>query len=105
MHEQRQDQRRHGPFRGAWRSASQHRQAGILDIGPGGCFVDGMGGPSPGERVQVSVTIHQCSVALAGEVLHTDRVQGFAVVFTDNPPESIARLHQLLCSTAVSGSQ
>lgn len=101
MHERRQDRRNHGPFRGAWHNASEHRQAGILDIGPGGCFVDGIGGPSPGERVQVSVTIHQRSVALAGKVISTDRVQGFAVVFTDNPPEKIEQLHQLLDSTAV----
>lgn len=102
MHERRQDQRTHGPFRGAWRSASEYRQAGILDIGAGGCFVDGMSGPDPGERVQVSVTIRHQSIALGGDVIYTDRVLGFAVVFTDNPPDTIEHLHRLLEATAVS---
>ena len=105
MHERRDYRRSHGPFRGAWHSASEHRQAGILDLGPGGCFVDGLGGPGPGERVQVSVTIRHRSVTLLGEVIYTDRVQGFAVVFTDNPPERIEQLHEFLDSAAAASSR
>ena len=105
MPERRQYRRSHGPFRGAWRSASEHRQAGVLDIGPGGCFVEGMGGPDRGERVQVSVTIRHRAVTLLGEVIYTDRVQGFAVVFTGNPPETIEQLHELLDSAALPSSR
>ena len=84
--ERRQYQRTYGPFRGTWQSASEHRHVGILDIAPDGCFVDGIAGPEPGERVQVSVTIQHCSVSLAGTVILTDRVQGFAVAFTITHP-------------------
>ena len=85
-----------GPFRGSWRTAADGRYAGILDIGPDGCFVESMAGPGPGERVQVCVTIqHQC-VTLTGRVIYTDRVQGFAVAFTDNARPEIDELHRLL---------
>jgi hypothetical protein len=68
-------------------------------------FVKGHGGPGPGERVQVSVTIRHRPVTLLGEVIYTDRVQGFAVVFTDNPPERIEQLHELLDSAAAASSR
>ena len=96
MHERRQYPRIHGPFRGTWQSAFNDPQVGILDISPGGCFVHGSSGPSPGERVQVSVTIQHRSVALVGTVIYTDGLKGFEVVFKENPPEKIEQLHQLL---------
>lgn len=100
MRERRQYLRSRGPFRGTWQSAFEHRQAAILDVNAGGCFVDGMGGPDRGEPVQVSITSQQRSVTLLGEVIYSDRVRGFAVAFADNPPERMEELLQLLDAAA-----
>ena len=100
MHERRQYSRHHGPFRGTWHSGAEHRQATILDLNLGGCFVDSMGGPVPGAVVQVSVTIQNQTLTLVGEVIYSGPVRGFAVAFTDNPSERMEELVQLLNAAA-----
>lgn len=63
-----------GPVEARGRVRLNAGTRGVVDIGPGGCPVDGIGGPGPGERVQVSVTIQHRSVALVGTLIYTDRV-------------------------------
>jgi PilZ domain len=96
MDERRRYPRLPGPFDGAYDGASGARTARILDLNAGGCFIDVMGAPRTGERVTVSVSIGGRTATLAGEVVYVDRIQGFGVKFTANPPEQVEELDKML---------
>ena len=72
------------PIDGSWDGASGRRDVRIMSLSVGGCFVDGSGTPSVGERVRVELRfVDPPTLTLVGEVVYRDRVQGFGVRFVD----------------------
>ena len=72
------------PLDGTWDGASGLRNVRVTSLSLGGCFVDGLGTPTVGEQLRVSLQFADGTrVGLSGEVVYLDRVQGFGVRFID----------------------
>jgi PilZ domain len=98
--ERRQHRRVPGPFDGTCDGAAGRREVRIVDLSIGGCFVDMMSPTRMGELVHVEVRAAGRTARLFGQVVYVDRVQGFAVMFTENDPEQIQQLVEILRAKA-----
>lgn len=96
--ERRQHRRIQGPFDGTFEGAAGRRQARIVDLSVGGCFVDVLSGPAKGDPVKLELQVGDRKARLRGEVVYVDKVQGFAVRFTENPPAETEQLLAILDS-------
>lgn len=94
--ERRQYPRVQGPFDGTCEGASGRRDVRIVDLSMGGCFVDMLSPTRVGELVKVEIRASGATARLAGQVVYVDSVQGFAVMFTENPPDEIDHLASIL---------
>lgn len=94
--ERRHDKRFHGPFDGGWNGESGVRECRITDLSVGGCFVDSLSSNSIGTKVEVFLEIAARTLRLRAEVVYVDKVQGFAVSFTDNDPAVVSVLSDVL---------
>lgn len=100
MMERRRSTRIAGPFDGGWHGETGTRECRITDLGDGGCFIDSMTGSAVGSAVMVEFTLSGQQFQLSSEVVYLDRAQGFAVRFTDNPPEVMSALSRAIASRA-----
>lgn len=89
-----------GTFSGASRVATRCR---ITDISLGGCFIQSLSAPTPGEPTLVSVIIGNHNLSFPGTVIYVDSTIGFAVQFKDIPDDELAELSRLLA--ALDGSK
>jgi|SRR6185503_13614282 hypothetical protein len=84
------------PFDGSWRGASGATKCRIADISLGGCFVQSLAMPTPGENTVVSVAIGaDHSLTFTGRVVYVDPGIGFAVQFNEIGQTHIDELHRL----------
>mgnify|MGYP001262291456 CR=1 FL=1 len=102
MIERRKSRRVPGPFDGGWNGEAGARECRITDISEGGCFIDSMTTNTVGSKVTVEFKLAGSSFRLTSEVVYLDKAQGFAVRFTDNPPELMSALSRAI-ETAVAG--
>jgi hypothetical protein len=93
--ERRRHLRINGPFEGTCDVVGS-REVRIVDLSYGGCFIDVMTKARPGDEVTVTVRVLGQQVTLRGEVVYVDRVQGFAVMFTETNPEPLETLKQIV---------
>ena len=84
------------PFEGSWNGSSGATPCRIADISLGGCFVQSLANPSPGESTTVTVTIGDHRLSFPGSVVYSEPGMGFAVRFKDVPEEELAELGRLL---------
>jgi hypothetical protein len=97
------DRRRHqrvmrpfdGTFSGASGGATRCR---ITDISLGGCFIQCLSSPTPGEQTVISVIIGSHTLSFPGTVVYVDTTIGFAVQFRDIPAEELDELGRLLAA-------
>jgi hypothetical protein len=81
------------PIDGTWDGASGLRTVRVTSLSLGGCFVDGLGDPSMGERTSVTLRFGDgTTLCLPGDVVYRDRVQGFGVRFCELAAEEEAWL-------------
>lgn len=73
-----------GPFDGNWNGAAGIRECRITDLNHEGCFIDAMGQPEAGAAVTITAVVAGREFSLPGTVVYVDRVQGFAVLFTES---------------------
>lgn len=78
------------PLDGAFSDSSGwgKRNVRIVDIGQGGCFIDAMSPPGVGTALRIEIVAAGRTLSLPAEVVYVDRIQGFAVRFTNLPPET-----------------
>jgi hypothetical protein len=90
------------PFEISWRGASgAARLSRIEDLSLGGCFVEAVSSPSPGDETVVTILCEdEPGVTIAGEVVYVAPGFGFGVRFINLTPEARA---QLLAILEVSG--
>ena len=70
------------PFDGSWRGASGATKCRLSDISLGGCFVQSLALPTPGETTVISIAIGpDHSLTFTGRVVYVDPGMGFAVQF------------------------
>lgn len=81
-----------GPFDGGWNGQAGTRQCRITDLSVGGCFIDSLSNTGMGSQVKVHFELGGQRLELRAEVVYVDKVQGFAVAFTDNDPEVMKTL-------------
>jgi hypothetical protein len=82
---------------GSWSGASGANRCRIADISLGGCFVQTLSPPPPYEKTVVTVMDREGRpLALPGRVVYPERGLGFAVEFVEVPPETAARLAELI---------
>lgn len=80
--ERRQFLRLAKPFDGSWRGASGSAPCRITDISLGGCFVQSVAAPMPGEETTVTIALTgDRTVAFSGHVVYTEPHMGFAIRF------------------------
>lgn len=98
MSQERRKHRRFAcPLDGSWRGGSGGATCRIADISLGGCFVQTLSSPVPGERTVVTIAgLDGQPLSLPGVVIYPERGLGFAVRFVDVPPEAKARLEALI---------
>jgi hypothetical protein len=93
------ERRRHlrisGPFEGSCDVVGA-RDVRIVDLSYGGCFIDVMTKARPGDKVNVELRVLGRQLKVRGEVVYVDRVQGFAVMFTDTNPETLQQLREIV---------
>jgi hypothetical protein len=96
-HERRKHARLVRPFEGSWRGASGANVCRIGDLSLGGCFVQSLGVPTPGQRTTVTVNFaKEHSLMFTGTVVYVEPGMGFAVRFTEMTPGELDELRQLL---------
>jgi hypothetical protein len=87
MRQERRYPRVPGPFDGSWNGSSNRRDVRIIDLSLGGCFIDDLTRPAPGEAIRVTLALPNASpIEVGGRVVYVDRIQGFGVAFTDVDP-------------------
>jgi hypothetical protein len=96
--ERRKHQRHLRPFEGTYSGASGSTRCRITDISIGGCFVQSLAGPNPGEATVVTVLIGNHSLAFPGKVVYVDSGMGFAVQFSNIPQAELDELSRLLAA-------
>jgi hypothetical protein len=100
--ERRKHQRHVRPFEGTYSGASTRCR--IVDISVGGCFVQSIGGPNPGEPTVVTVFIGHHQLVFSGKVVYVDHGMGFAVQFTDVAQTELDELARLLAALETKAS-
>ena len=68
----------------------------IVDVGQGGCFIDAMSPPPVGASLVVEMTVVGRTLTLPAEVVYVDRIQGFAVRFTNLAAETETALSEII---------
>ncbi|MEO8484097.1 MAG: PilZ domain-containing protein [Acidobacteriota bacterium] len=101
--ERRKHQRVMRPFDGTFSGASGATRCRITDISVGGCFIQSLAAPTPGDTTSVNVIIGNHSLSFPGLVVYVDSTIGFAVQFKDIPAEELDELSRLLA--ALDGSK
>lgn len=97
--ERRNARRFPGPFDGGWNGESGTRECRITDLSVGGCFIDSLSNQSVGTRVMVLIKLGGQTLRLRSEVAYVDRIQGFAVSFTDdNDPAVMTTLAEAIAA-------
>ena len=86
------------PFEGTFSGASGATRCRIADISLGGCFVQSLVQPSPGEATVVTFTIGARPLSLPGRVVYVEAGMGFAVQFKSVPQPELDELSRLLAS-------
>jgi hypothetical protein len=81
----RQHERMKGTFDGGWDGASGMRTCRITDLSASGCFVDAMAAPEAGSVINIAIEFEGRKFVIPSTVVYIDRVQGFAVRFSDSP--------------------
>jgi hypothetical protein len=93
------ERRRHlritGPFEGSCDVVGA-RDVRIVDLSLGGCFIDVMTKARPGDKVNVELRVLGRTLKVPGEVVYVDRVQGFAVMFTETAPDALRQLREVV---------
>jgi hypothetical protein len=90
MSERRAHPRVKGPFEGWWDGAGT-KAGRVTDLSVGGCFVESLLLPNPGQVVTVSIAVGGGQINLPAQVLYGEATHGFAVKFVDMP-DGIANL-------------
>jgi hypothetical protein len=80
----RRHERIKGPFDGSWDGSSGMRTCRITDLSASGCFVDAMAAPEVGSVVNIVIEFDGRKFVIPSVVADIDRVQGFAVRFSDS---------------------
>ena len=94
--ERRRHPRVSQPFEGSWRGASGATKCRIGDISLGGCFVQSLAMPTPGESTVVSISIGPGhSLTFTGRVVYVDPGMGFAVQFSEIGTTEVGELRRL----------
>ncbi len=92
------------PFDGTFSGASGgSTRCRITDISLGGCFIQSLSAPTPGDSTVVSVIIGNHNLSFPGTVVYVDSTIGFAVQFKGIPDEELEELNRLLA--ALDGSK
>jgi len=105
--EQRQYVRVAGPFNGHRVVSSIETPVRIHDLNEGGCFVTSMhAAPSaPGRPIALKIQVPDIGwIDIQGEVLYSKPPFGYAVRFTQSPPEASGRLEGALTVLRASGT-
>lgn len=95
------DRRRHQryarPIDGTWQGASIAGRCRISDISIGGCFVQSLVTPTPGELTSVTLGLAgQDPLVLAGRVVYVEANMGFAMSFETLSESARTRLERFL---------
>lgn len=82
------------PLDGAYSDGTGWGRKGvrIVDLSQGGCFIDAQSPPPIGTALVVEMTVNETALTLPGQVVYVDRVQGFAVQFTNVEPTTLTAL-------------
>ncbi len=97
MIERRQHLRVTGPFEGHWHGGSGATEVRISDISLGGCFVETLVQPTPGENTEVTVCFTPVdSMTIGGQVVYSEPGLGFAIKFRELTPDEAAALKKFL---------
>jgi hypothetical protein len=95
--ERRQHKRVSRPFEGSWRGASGATSCRISDVSLGGCFVQTLATPTPGDDTHVTITFGKdLSMTFVGKVIYVEPNMGFAVRFNTLDEEGSQEVHRLL---------
>lgn len=87
------------PFDGTFSGASGgSTRCRITDISLGGCFIQSLSAPTPGDQTVVSVIIGNHNLSFPGTVVYVDSTIGFAVQFKGIPDEELEELSRLLAA-------
>ncbi|MGQ0732858.1 MAG: PilZ domain-containing protein [Acidobacteriota bacterium] len=98
--ERRYHPRVSGPFMCICHGAATQREARIVDLSEGGCFVDMLSPLTPGGRLEIKIHVGDIEAHLQAEVVYLDRVQGFAARFVNNEPAMLDRLREIMRARA-----
>jgi len=90
------------PFDGTFSGSSGATRCRITDISVGGCFIQSLSSPTPGDNTVISVIIGSHNLSFPGTVVYVDTTIGFAVQFHDIPDVELEELSRLL--SALDGS-
>jgi hypothetical protein len=97
--ERRKHQRVMRPFDGTFSGASGgSTRCRITDISLGGCFIQSLSAPTPGDETVISVVIGNHTLSFPGRVVYVDSTIGFAAQFHDIPAEELDELGRLLAA-------
>lgn len=95
--ERRKHRRVSHPFEGSWTGASGGAaRCRIGDISLGGCFIQSLATPTPGEATTITFEIGSHRLSFHGAVVYNEPGMGFAVRFGAVPPDELAELARLL---------
>jgi hypothetical protein len=84
------------PLDGRWRGRSGEAICRIADISWGGCFIQSIAEPSPGEPTIVSVDVGGVWVEIPGRIVYVEKAMGFSVQFDALTAEQMEGLKPLL---------
>lgn len=85
------------PIEGSWHGASGANVCRIADVSIGGCFIQSLATPTPGEATDVTMHLGPNDpLMLRGLVVYVERGMGFAVAFQDVSAEATAKIQKLI---------
>lgn len=84
------------PLEGSFSGASGAATCRISDISLGGCFIQSLAKPKPGEPISVSVRLGGQAMTFHGVVVYVETSMGFAVQFKDVEVKTLEDLSHLL---------
>lgn len=97
MDERRQHSRLSMPIEGSWHGASGASVCRIADVSVGGCFVQSLATPAPGEITDVTLQLGASEpLVVHGKVVYVERGMGFAVAFQDVSPSTAEHLRRVI---------
>jgi hypothetical protein len=95
--ERRKYRRLSHPFEGSWTGASGGAsRCRIGDISLGGCFIQSLATPTPGEATTITFEVGSHRLSFDGTVVYNEPGMGFAVQFGAVRAEELAELGRLL---------